>query len=108
MSNFFKAIKNLKPNKKNVCEYKLYYDKENGEPLFYSMDNDGGDYIVVDKKTYSEGRYDVYVKDKKLIKRIFKDISKLTQHGIETTCLDNDITIVADKGMNWSLRIYDN
>jgi len=108
MSNFFKAIENLKPSKTVVHEYKLYYNKENGEPLFYSMDCVDGDFVIVDKKTYSEGRYDVYVEGGKLFKKTFKDISKLTQHGNETICHRDDISVVSDNGVAWSLRIYDN
>jgi hypothetical protein len=93
---------------KKIQDYKLYYKLGTGEPLFYSMDDSDGDFIIVDADTYSEARYDVYVDNNILIKKVFKDISKLTQHGNETTCCDGDISIVSTKGTNWSLRSYDN
>jgi hypothetical protein len=108
MSNFFKALKNMKHTTKVVHEYMLYYDKDNGKPLFYSMDIVDGDYIIVDKEEYTQANYNVYVKDGALVKKVFKDISKLTQYGNETMCCDSDISIVSDKGINWSLRSYDN
>jgi len=64
--------------------------------------------MVVDKATYVEARYDVYIENDILIKKVFKDISKLTQHGSETTCHADDISIISDNGTNWSLRTYDN
>lgn len=109
MSNFFKAIKNKKPIKHTELEYRLYYNKDTGLPLFYSMDtNTSGDFIIVDKETYSLADYNVVVKDNTLIKKVFKDVSKLTQHGTETTCHKSDISIVSTSGINWSLRLYDN
>jgi hypothetical protein len=108
MSNFFKAVSNMKRPIKKIQDYKLYYKLDTGEPLFYSMDDADGDFIIVDKTTYSEARYDVYVENKILIKKVFKDISKLTQHGDATTCAVGDISIVSSNGVNWSLRSYDN
>ena len=108
MSNFFKALSNIKRTVATVQSYKLYYDKNTGKPLFYSMDEVDGDFMVVDKETYVEARYDVYIENDILIKKVFKDISKLTQHGSETTCHADDISIISDNGTNWSLRTYDN
>ena len=108
MSNFFKALSSIKHIVQPVQDYKLYYNKETGKPLYYSMDTVDENYIIVDKITYSEARYDVYVKDGKLIRHVFKDISKLTQHGNEFTCSGNDISIISKSGVNWSLRSYDN
>jgi hypothetical protein len=71
------------------------------------MDVVDGDFIIVDKETYTQANYSVYVKNGTLVKVIFKDISKLTQHSNETTCYDSDISIVSDKGITWSLRSYD-
>jgi hypothetical protein len=108
MSNFFKAISNMKNTTKVVSKYILYYNKETGEPLFYSMDLVDGDYIVVDKEVYTQANYNVCVKDGELIKKIYKDISKLTHHGNETTCHIDDISVISDEGTKWSLRSYDN
>jgi hypothetical protein len=108
MSNFFKAISNMKNTTKVVSKYMLYYNKDNGQPLFYSMDVVDGDYIVVGVEVYTQANYNVYVKDGELVEMIFKDISKLTQHGNASTCSDGDITLISDEGTNWSLRSYDN
>jgi choline kinase len=108
MSNFFKAVSNMKRTAKVVPEYMLYYNKKNGKPLFYSMNVVDGDFIIVDKEVYTQANYSVYINDGVLVTMVFKDISKLTQHGNETTCCDDDISIVSTKGTNWSLRSYDN
>lgn len=107
MSNFFKAITNMKHVTKVAPKYMLYYNKDNGKPLFYSMDEVDGDFVVVDAETYVHANYNLYVKGGVLIKKIYKDISKLTQHGNETTCYDTDISIVSNNGTAWSLRSYD-
>jgi len=108
MHNFFESIKSRKSVTVVKQGYMLYYNKETGEPLFYSMDLVDGDYIVVDKEVYTQANYNVCVKDGELIKKIYKDISKLTQHGNETTCHIDDISVISDEGTKWSLRSYDN
>jgi len=104
MSNFFKAIKSRRSVVKKTQQYRLYYDKKTGKPLFYSMELLDKDFVVVDREIYSQANLNVYVKNGVLITRVFRDISKLTQHGNETTCHVGDISIITDNGVAWSLR----
>jgi len=109
MSNFFKALKNRKTIEKPEHEFRLYYDKENGKPLFYSMEDKEGDYVIVDKDTYAESPMSIRVVNGKIKKYIFRDISKLVLGGDMITCHNDDISIVTyENGTNWSLRQYEN
>ena len=108
MSNFFEALKTRTPIEKTEHEFRLYYDRETGSPLFYSMEDKEGDYIVVDKETYAESPTSIRIVDGKIKKYVVRDISKLVQGGNDTTCHNDDITIVVNEsGTNWSLRQYE-
>ena len=50
-------------NKPVDFTYRLYYNKETGEPISYTMEELEGDYVKVSKEQYHQGRYDVVVKD---------------------------------------------
>ena len=108
MHNFFKALHHKTSLVRAEHEYKLYYNKETGKPLFYSMGNNEGDFIAVDKELYCEANYNVHVKDGKLVRTVFKDISKLTHCDNGTTCHADDVSIISATGTTWSLRTYDN
>lgn len=53
----------------SVLEFRVYYSK-NGNILFYTTENLEGDYLVIDKQTYIEARYDLCVVNKKLVKKV--------------------------------------
>jgi hypothetical protein len=55
-------------NKPVDFTHRLYYNKETGEPIAYSMEELEGDYITVTKEQYHQGRYDVIVKDNGIFK----------------------------------------
>ena len=57
-------------NKPVDFEYRLYYNKETEEPLFYTMEQPIGDYITVTQKQHSEGRYDLLVRGGNIINLI--------------------------------------
>ena len=54
-------------NKPVDFTYRLYYNKETGEPIAYSMEELKGDFVTVTKEQYTAGRYDVFVKDDRLV-----------------------------------------
>lgn len=48
-------------------EFRLYYD-EHGNVVSYSMEDLPGNYIVIDRITFDQTRFDIKVKDGKIIK----------------------------------------
>lgn len=116
MSNFFKALESRTPIEKIEHEFRLYYDKETGKPLFYSMDDKEGDYVIVDKDTYAESPMSIRVVDGRIKKYTFRDISKLVlgrditdnQNKWTVNCHVDDISVVTTEGgTNWSFKQYE-
>ena len=108
MTAFWEVIKNRQPVKRQeqLDEYRLYYN-EDGTPREYVRQELEGDYIVITKQEFFEGRMDILVKDGKLI-----NPNKITQYrklvpsdeGTET--LVGDITIIG-QGQHWKVKYYD-
>ena len=102
-------ISDLEKNKVDY-EYKLYYNKETCEPLFYTMDDKSqGDYIVVSKERYTEGRYDIRIRNG-IIEKLEDAVTwtKLVpdQDGETSTRADN-VMIVDKEGTNrWKIKTY--
>jgi len=96
MSNFFKALKNKPPAPvAQKVEYRLYYNKETGRALFYSMSNDDGDYVVIDKETYVRGKMNIQVVDGKLHETVYSVVYKLVPNvQTGTPCYEYDVSIV--------------
>lgn len=96
MSNFFKALKNkpLAPIQK-VVEYRLYYNKDTGEPISYSMEEIDGEFIIIDKETFVQSKMEVQVVKGKLHKKVYSVVYKLVPNKNEgTACHHTDISIV--------------
>ena len=90
-------------------EYRLYYNKVNGKPIRYTTDTvDQGDYLVISKQQYAEGRYDILVIDEKIrTLNSFDQWTKLVpaKHGISTRA--DNVMIVDDNGAaKWKLKTY--
>ena len=102
-------IANIEKNKVDY-EYRLYYNKETYEPLFYTMDDKSqGDYIVVSKEQYTEGRYDVRIRNGTIEKLVDAEIwTKLVpnQDGLTTTRADNIMIVDQEGPTKWKLKTY--
>lgn len=90
-------------------EYRLYYNKVNGKPIRYTTDTvDQGDYLVISKQQYAEGRYDILVIDEKIrTLNSFDQWTKLVpaKHGISTRA--DNVMIVDDNGdAKWKIKTY--
>ena len=96
MNNLFEALKSRKPAPApKKAEYRLYYDKETGDPLFYSMEeHENKDFIVIDRETFVKGKQGVHIKDGKLHAKVYSIVYKLVPSDEGTQCYKNDISIV--------------
>ena len=69
MTNFWQAVEAHDwaiPELK--LEFRLYYD-DNGRVIYYSMEDLPGNYIVVDRHVFEQHRFDIRIKDGKIIKQ---------------------------------------
>lgn len=93
-------------------ELRVYYDND-GNIICYSCEKLDGNFLVIDKETYAEGRHDLKVIEGKLTAvnsryTIFK--LKPNINGIK--CASEDINIIVDDDYNgsttsWKLDIYE-
>lgn len=94
-------------------EFRLYYD-DKGKVVCYTCEKLAGNYIVIDKDTYAEGRPDVRVVDGNLVK-LYQSmvVAKLeldNAEGIPTSV--EDISIIVNQSYtgrtnNWKLKLYE-
>ena len=97
-----------KPKKPVDFTYRLYYNKETGEPLFYSMEDLDGDYIKVTQEQHSRGRYDILVRKGKIVRQ--NDAvswTKLAPSETGTGCRANNVMIVDNNSdIKWASKTY--
>lgn len=91
-------------------EFRLYYNPEDGTPLHYSMEDLPGTFIVVDSQTFNEMRYDIVVRDEKIIRISVPQSWKLVHSDTgDYACHANDITLVVGndypKKQHWTAKI---
>lgn len=97
------------PKVKVDFEYRLYYNKQNGDPLFYSMeDNESGDFIVVTHEQYTEGRYDIRILNGKIEKLSeSENWTKLVPSSTGTSTRADNVMIVDNNGSaKWKIKTY--
>jgi len=106
MNNFLEALSSRKEEKVELkkLERRLYHD-EDGKPLFYTVDDLEGDYIVIPTEDLASARYDVLVKNGKLTLPEKHNYQKLTPQDTGTECYVNDVSIIG-RGQYWSLKEY--
>jgi len=107
MTNFFDALDILNDQEaRHEIFFRLYYDPETKEPLFYSMEDKPGEYITITAEEFAEMRYDVVVKDGKIRRVRATSIGKLVPSDIGHGTLQNDISIVGDE-QYWEMKTYE-
>lgn len=88
-------------------EYRLYHDDQ-GHPLFYSMEDLPGNYIVIDQKTFNESPSHVRVVDGEIkILGASKKQRKLSPGSTGTACNPRDVCIVVPDtkpNIKWKVR----
>ena len=94
--DFFTLLNEAKLQNKPVDrECRLYYNKETGEPIEYSMESLEGDYIEVTKEQYAEGRHDVIIRNNKIMPITeIKYIRKLVPSNTGMPCAPSNVLIV--------------
>jgi hypothetical protein len=119
MTNFWKAadnhvkkIKKISPKAwvvNNDEYYRLYYYPDGSVMGYGTSDHElPGPYVIIDKQTFHESRYDLQVVNKKVINpnKIPKQVCKLVPSDKGTETLKDDITVIG-KGQHWGLKFYD-
>lgn len=101
----------LEEVKTQPVEFRVYYDND-GKVLFYTCDKPEGNYIVIDRQTFNESRYDMRVVDGRLVKNTPGTIiQKLVPADKGIACASEDISIVVDEGytniQKWDLLVYE-
>ena len=105
---FFEALKNIPAQQKVELEYRLYYDPDSGDPLFYTSDDEPGTYIVVDQKTYNLSDYHCRViKGKMVSLNIPGSYQKLVPADQGVVVHENNVMIISQKGKCWKLKTYE-
>jgi hypothetical protein len=96
-------------------EFRLYYD-DKGKVISYVGDKsgyiEGGNYIVIDTRTFAEGRHDIKVINGK-ISTATQDavVYKLMPGTTGISCHQEDVSVVVEESFNdqtkWKLNIYE-
>ncbi len=88
-------------------EFRLYYN-ESGDVLYYSMEDLPGTFLVIDRLTFDQQRFDIKVKDGKIAKLNHPASWKLAPSDNGTACDPNDVSIVvgsaAEHKQHWEVR----
>ena len=99
MDSFWQAVTEHNWEQPEVkIEFRLYYDKH-GNVICYSMEDLPGNYIAIDRVTFEQTRFDIKVKDGKIIKVSNPASWKLFPASTETMhrCHPDDVCIVVSK-----------
>lgn len=108
MDEFWKAVADVDWSVPPQIEYRIYYDAVTGQILDYTTESRSGEFIVVDKETFTRHRFEPRVKDGKLhwpgVGR-----SKLIPADSGTACHPEDITIICDDtiAQHWKIKTYE-
>ena len=93
-------------NKPVDFTYRLYYNKDTGIPVAYSMEELKGDFITVTKEQYTVGRYDVFVKDNRLVSiHSMNYLRKLVPSDDGIACNKTNVLILDEtSSTRWKLK----
>jgi len=99
------AVKQNKPVDK---VFRLYYNKDSGKPINYSMQEQEGDFILITKSQYAESRYDVIVRDNKIVKIESIEYSrKLVISKDGKSCHRSNVLIIdPDSDTKWKVKTF--
>jgi hypothetical protein len=110
MTNFWDALEQVDQScTEYKSEYRLYYDENTGEPLFYSAEQPKGTFIWVGTEDFNAHRFDIKIKDGK-ITHLKPGIGKLVpsneKEGTETD--SSDVSLVSSNtNTYWKNKTYE-
>lgn len=92
-------------------EFRLYY-KDDGSVDFYTCDKPDGKFILIDKNTFAEMRYDIKVVDGKIVKVVpGMTVSKLKPDDEGQSTAKTDISVVVNSDytdqQKWKLHTHE-
>jgi hypothetical protein len=103
---FWGILEAQKPAVHAPLEYRLYYD-EDGFPLFYSVEDLPGNYIVVDQDTYLHSPTHIKVVDGKMVVYKISFAKKLVPSKYGQPCDPRDVCVVVGEDqehIKWNLK----
>lgn len=109
--NFLEFWQNYQWPEVKSIEYRLYHDAQ-GRPLFYTMDELPGDYILVDQETYIHGSFGVRVIDGRLVVLPSTFTVQKLQPGMPagTACDARDVCVVVGEDqphIKWGMEKHE-
>jgi hypothetical protein len=90
-------------------EYRIYYDPTTGKILNYTNEDIPGDFIVVSREIFAQHRFDLTVKQGKLINPC-PTRGKLIPSDDGVACHPRNLTIIDNSAdsIKWKMKTYEN
>ena len=88
--------------------YRLYYDST-GVPLFYSMEDQPGNYLELTQEQYAQTKSNIRVRNGELVELTWTTSNKLVPGETGTPCDPRDVAVVTlhEPATHWSKRTYE-
>jgi hypothetical protein len=105
--DFWSVLHNM-PEPKPVF-YRLYHNDQ-GNPLFYSMEDEPGTYIEIDHETFARKAMNVRIRDGKLVEVVWQTTFKLVPGNSGSPCHPDNVAVIVAEDQphtKWSKQTYE-